>query len=151
MVSFTNNQVTIIEDYSSHKKNPAVYYYTGCAYPAYATSAGTAYIAYMSEKKRREYFDSVDMKPLTPYTVTSEEKVMEVRTGLEMGYFECDQEINEGVISFSAPIFASGTNIESVITVYGAVSEMNRKRDLIVEHLKAAASECTRINQQRLL
>lgn len=152
MVSFANNQITTIEDYSSHKKDRAVYYYTGCAYPAYASSAGCAYLAYFSEKRLREYLDAVKIRPLTPYTITTEEQLMEkLRAGLEKGYFECDQEINEGVMSFSVPIFASGTNIESVITIYGAVSEMNRKREFIVEHLKAAASECTEINKQRLL
>lgn len=152
MISFTNNQITVIEDYSSHKRNQAVYYYTGCAYPAYASSAGNAFLAYMSEKKLRNYFSSVELTPLTPYTAISEDQVMEkIRTGLDKGYFECDQEINEGVVSFSAPIFGSGSNVESVLTVYGAASEMNRKRALITEHLIAAAAECTEINKQRLL
>lgn len=150
MLSFANNQVTIIEDYSSHKKNQAIYYYTGCAYPAYASSAGNAFLACLSEKKLREYLSDVPFVSLTPYTVATEARLREkLRIGLDNGYFECNQEINEGVTSFSAPIFSSDSKIEAVITVYGAVSEMNRKKDFITSRLIAAAKECTEINRQK--
>lgn len=152
MVSFANNQVTVIEDYSSHKKNQAVYYYTGCFYPAYASSAGNAFLAYFSDKRLQEYIDSVEIKPLTPYTITTASDLRnKLSSGLERGYFECNQEINEGVLSFSAPIFGTDSKVDAVLTVYGALSEMNKKRDFITGHLKSAALKCTEINKQRLL
>ncbi len=149
MVTFANNQITTIEDYSSHKKDRVVYYNTGCAYPAYASSAGNAFLAYFSKKRLNEYLDDIALKPLTPYTVTNREQLLKkLQEGKELGYFECNQEVTEGVISLSAPIFKSDFEVEAVITVYGAASEINQKKDFIVEHLKTAASKCTKINRQ---
>ena len=103
----------------------------------------------MSKKRLNEYLDDIALKPLTPYTVTNREQLLKkLQEGKELGYFECNQEVTEGVISLSAPIFKSDFEVEAVITVYGAASEINQKKDFIVEHLKTAASKCTKINRQ---
>lgn len=89
---------------------------------------------------------------VTPFTISSEEELKSrLQTGLKRGYFECNQEINEGVVSFAAPVFDAMGNVEAAISVYGAASEINAKRDYIVENLLAAVRECTTLNKQRIL
>ena len=150
MRSFANDQVTIIEDYSCHKKYREIYDYTGAAYPAYASSAGNAYLAYFSEKRLNRYLEKISLQKLTPYTRTDLEEFKEkLRQGREKGYFECNQEVNEGVVSFAAPIFDKQKEIESVIAVYGAASEMEANREQLVARLKQTAAECTAINCQK--
>ena len=92
----------------------------------------------------------ISLQKLTPYTRTDIEGLREkLRRGREKGYFECNQEVNEGVVSFAAPIFDKQKEIESVIAVYGAASEMEANREQLVARLKQTAAECTAINCQK--
>lgn len=78
---------------------------TGSRLPAYATSMGRVLLAGLPEGELDAFIDNVEFAPLTPYTTTDpvrfREIVAEVR---EHGYALVDQELEEGVRSFSAPV-----------------------------------------------
>lgn len=152
LTSFANKQITTIENYSCRRRDKTVSYYTGYACPAYASSAGRAFLAHFTEKQYRDYMDDLRIEKITPFTISSEEELREqLRIGLERGYFACNQEINEGVVSFAAPIYNAEGRVEAAICIYGAASEMTGNQEILTAHLVSAAMECTEINKQRSL
>lgn len=152
LCSYANRQITTIENYPCRAKGRTVLYYTGFACPAYASSAGRAFISRFSQEQYEEYVGAAEFKKVTPFTVDSEEGLRTLlEEGRKNGYFQCEQEINEGVISYSAPIFDGQGKVDAAVTVYGAASQMKAKRDEISRRLMAAAAECTEINSRMLL
>lgn len=150
LFSFANKQVSIIEEYSCHRKR--IYYYTGQTYPAYACGAGRAFISYFTPEQYKAYTADLCFAPITPFTVTSEAALRQcIEDGRRLGYYMCNQEIDEGVISFAAPIFCGPGKVEAVLSVYGAASEMAAKRETITKTLLTTANECTQLAKQMSL
>lgn len=152
LCSYANRQIAAIENYPCRAKGRTVLYYTGFACPAYASSAGRAFISYFSQEQYVEYVGATEFKKVTPFTVDSEKGLkLLLEEGRKNGYFQCDQEINEGVVSYSAPIFDGQNKVEAAITVYGAASQMKAKCETITQRLMIAARECTEINRKLAL
>ena len=88
----------------------------GTRFPAYATSMGRVLLARLPDEQLEAYLEAVELRPLSPKTVTSREAL---RTALakvrEQGWALVDQELEEGLRSVAAPIRdRSGTTIAAV-------------------------------------
>lgn len=152
LCSFANDQITTIENYACRNRAKIVLYYTGFACPAYASSAGRVFIGQFTEQQYDDYLRRTELNPITPFTITSAEELEKViLEGRDKGYFVCDQEINEGVVSISAPIFNGQGKIEAAVTVYGAASRIHAELENIGELLLETAAACTEINRKILL
>lgn len=150
LFSYANNQVSIIEEYSCRRKR--IYYYAGQIYPAYASDAGRVFLSYFTPDHYEKYVAETCFEPITPYTITSKDALLQcIEDGRRLGYYMCNQEIDEGVVSFSAPIFSEPGKVDAALSVYGAASEMTAKREVITEKLLAAADECNNIVKQMSL
>lgn len=150
LFAYANRQVSIIEVYSCHHKR--VYYYTGQIYPAYACGAGRAFISHFPPEQYEKFVSEISYDLITPFTVNSEASFRErIEKGRKLGYYICNQEIDEGVISFAAPIYSGRGTVDAVLSVYGAASEMTAKRQQITEKLLITASECTELAKKHLL
>ncbi|MDP9461881.1 MAG: helix-turn-helix domain-containing protein [Actinomycetota bacterium] len=87
--------------------------YVGGRVPASASSMGRAILAYQDDAEIEKYLDAVRLKQVTPYSVTDKaalrEELAKVR---EQGWSVVKHELEEGLISVSAPVF--GMNGRSV-------------------------------------
>jgi IclR family pca regulon transcriptional regulator len=77
----------------------------GTRFPAYATSMGRVLLAALSEEALAAYLGRVELLPLSPRTVTSEDALLaELAKVRRQGWALVDQELEEGLRSVAAPI-----------------------------------------------
>jgi IclR family transcriptional regulator, pca regulon regulatory protein len=77
----------------------------GTRFPAYATSMGRVLLAGLSDEALDAYLGAVELRPLSPRTVTSVEALRaELAKVRRQGWALVDQELEEGLRSVAAPI-----------------------------------------------
>ncbi len=88
----------------------------GSRLPLHCTSMGKALLAFLPAEERKRIIDKLELRPLTPYTITNKEALKkdleEIKT---RGYATCHQELNLGLESIAAPLFNHG-DVEAAIS-----------------------------------
>jgi DNA-binding IclR family transcriptional regulator len=114
--------------------------------PIYATAAGKAILAYVSEDELSRYLSLVKLAPITKNTITNRQTLLrglkDIRsTGLAYGR----DELYEGVSAIAAPIFDLHRSIAGsiVLTLPSARFKPERRR-IIEPGLRRAAAEISR-------
>lgn len=149
MLSFENNYAVVIESYPCRNRGYVVYN-TGDIFPAYASSAGKLFLSHLSESNLYAYFEKTELKPLTPYTsVTQSDVTNSFSQGKSQGYFTCNQEFNEGIMSFTAPVVDEKGGLVAALMLYGPLSEMSAKQEMLTDKLKKTAAECSQLYIQK--
>lgn len=105
----------------------------------YATSAGKAVLGSLPEAEQAAYLQGIELKPMTPYTVTSREKLLsELRESEERGwYLNCEESV-EDALTISARFLWNEASY--VITAAGTRKRMERQLDEAVRALRAVAT-----------
>ena len=97
--------------------------------PAYCTSLGKAILAYLPDNKLEEYLKVIELKPYTPNTVTSKEKLKEeLMHTQENGYAIDDEELSVGLRCVGAPLFDHSGQALYAISISGPSIRFGRKR-----------------------
>lgn len=115
----------------------------GTRFPAYATSMGRVLLAGLPDAELERYLATVQLRPLTAYTVTS---VEDLRTSLQRvratGRALVDQELEEGVRSLAAPIRdAAGDVIAAInLSTHGSRTSLQTMRNDLLPPLLATAA-----------
>jgi len=117
----------------------------GTRFPAYATSMGRALIACGTESNLEEFVKTVDLHPLTEYTITDREtfhnELIRVR---QRGWSLVDQELEEGLRSVAAPIRDARGQVVAAINVAAPArrdrSDAEAGSDFVVPLRQAAAA-----------
>jgi len=114
----------------------------GDRYPMYATSAGKAILASLSEAEIEKYFSSVEMHPITRKTIT-DVKVLthELKRIRSRGLAYSREEVHEGVAGVAAPVFDLYNNVVASIVVTIPTVRFNRQRGKAIEERLRHASE----------
>lgn len=90
----------------------------GSRLPAYCTSLGRVLLAYKEPGWLDGYFTAVELKRLTPKTLTAEG---EIRAALgearERGFALVDEELELGLRSISVPIFGSDDGVRCAVNI----------------------------------
>jgi IclR family pca regulon transcriptional regulator len=77
----------------------------GTRFPAYATSMGRVLLAAQPPEVRAAYLRTVELQPLTPYTITDPAFLAKTLDSVaEQGFALLDQELEEGLRSIAVPI-----------------------------------------------
>jgi len=77
----------------------------GTRFPAYATSMGRVLLAGLTPAELDAYLERVSMRPITARTITDPDALRaELDKVREQGWALVDQELEEGLRSFAAPI-----------------------------------------------
>lgn len=114
--------------------------------PMYATAAGKAILAYLTEDQISRYFSLVKFMPFTKQTITNRQLLMralnQIRsTGLAFGR----DELYEGVSAIAAPIFNLHREVTASIVVTLPTERFKPDRRRIIEpRLRSAAAEISR-------
>lgn len=111
--------------------------YLGAKNPLYCTGLGKVYLAFMEDTERDDYFESIVLEPITECTMTSKS---DLRARLTMyrsqGYAIDNEEHEEGLVCFAAPIFGSVGSIEAAVSVAGPKERMIKHEHSIIRHLR---------------
>jgi DNA-binding IclR family transcriptional regulator len=106
----------------------------------HATSAGKAYLASLEPTELERVLERINLKALTPFTITSKIALKKDVADAEMqGWFLNKEESVEDSLTASARF--RWYDAIYIITVAGSVKRMERKLGNVVRWLKAAAAE----------
>ncbi|MBP6018913.1 MAG: IclR family transcriptional regulator [Burkholderiaceae bacterium] len=90
----------------------------GSRLPAFFTASGTAILSKYPESRRREILAQTDLRPITPYTETDPQKLLDrVQKAAERGYAMVKNETVLGDISIAAPVADHRGNTISAINI----------------------------------
>ena len=112
--------------------------------PLYCTSLGKSLSAFLPEEVREAIIGRLDLKPLTPRTITDPEELRgELELTRQRGYAVADGERDEGVRAVGAPVFNSQGWPVAAISIAGPVPRLawERIREDLVPLIRGAAQE----------
>jgi DNA-binding IclR family transcriptional regulator len=108
----------------------------GSSRPLYCTGLGKAFLSFLPLSKREEFLDRIELKPITPKTVTDRLKLTkQLDTFKENGYAIDDEENEEGLYCFSAPIFNTDGEVVAAISIAGPKNRITRDELTTVKDL----------------
>lgn len=119
----------------------------GSRLPAYPTSLGRVMLAALPERELDEYLKSVELRPLTPHTITDPDRLREALRQVRIdGYALIDGEREEGVRSVAAPVRdRTGVIAALNVSVNAARLTADEVRDrcapMVIEHADAISME----------
>jgi IclR family pca regulon transcriptional regulator len=95
----------------------------GTRFPAYATSMGRVLLAYRPADWLEAYLESVELRPLTPRTITDRAKLRTTLNRIRsQGFALVDQELEEGLRSLAVPIHDSAGAVIAAINLSARTS-----------------------------
>jgi IclR family pca regulon transcriptional regulator len=115
----------------------------GTRFPAYATSMGRVLLAGQSDAWIEEYLASVNLQPLSRYTVTKPARLRaELIRVRERGWALVDQELEEGLRAVAAPIRDGTGEVVAAVNISSHASRgsLTAMRDELLPHLLKTAA-----------
>ncbi|QPF88034.1 helix-turn-helix domain-containing protein [Bradyrhizobium genosp. L] len=119
----------------------------GSRLPTYFTASGTAILSALSEEERVDLLKRTPLAPLTPYTVTDPDRLLErVRIAAKRGYAVIMNETVMGDISVAAPIIDEHGRAVAAINISVPTTRwtMERAEAELVQHVHVAATSISK-------
>ncbi|MGH3662790.1 MAG: IclR family transcriptional regulator domain-containing protein [Micromonosporaceae bacterium] len=117
--------------------------YVGGRVPAFASSMGRAILANLGEEELEGFFAAARLKPVTSHTLTDisvlREELAKVR---EQGWSIVEQELEEGLMSVSVPVYGASQRAVAALNVSAHGNRLTR-RD-VEERILPPLLECGR-------
>jgi DNA-binding IclR family transcriptional regulator len=102
-------------------------------------------LTFLPEENREKILNNIELKPITPKTVTDMEVLrQQLDMFSEMGYSIDDEENEEGLICLAAPIFGGERKVRAAISVAGPKERMLKHKEHIVEKLLETSKKITK-------
>ena len=114
--------------------------------PLYASSGGRILLAFQSATFQADYLDSVHIKPLNekkPIRIAQLREIL--REARDTGVTRTEEDVNEGVAGFAAPIFEENGNIAAALVIGAPLQRGIRERDQLSAQVVEFAAEASRI------
>lgn len=123
---------------------------SGANLPLHASASGKLRIAYMPEPERKKILDSIQLEPLTEYTITDREKFADVIERVySQGYATELEETDIGISSAGAPFFDVRGTLSGTLSVAASSVKLNRIMNDVIIDLKRAGMRITDSNPTR--
>lgn len=123
------NEAVYVDKVEYPEKNVRMNSQIGKRIPIYSTSGGKALLSQLPEDKVDEILRSVEMKKLTPNTITSIEEykknLLEVRRN---GYAVDEIENEEGIRCIAAPVKDIHGDVVAAVSITGTVMQVTKER-----------------------
>ncbi|MCK1715938.1 MULTISPECIES: IclR family transcriptional regulator [unclassified Bradyrhizobium] len=119
----------------------------GSRLPAYFTSSGTSILSAMPEQDRLDLLKRTPLEPLTPFTTTDPDKLLErVRLAATRGYAVVVNESVMGDISVSAPIIDEHGRPVAAVNISVPTTRWTKERAEaeLVQHVHVAATSISK-------
>jgi len=138
-----DNGICINSMSSSHKLGSSnLFVEVGKIMPFHCAAASKILLAYQSPEEISRVINQTELKRYTPKTIIEPKKLIEhfkkIRT---LGYAICDEELEEGIRSISAPIKNVNGKIEASITVVGLIGKIPIKSNSVLVQLVVSAGK----------
>ena len=104
--------------------------------PLYATAVGKVLLAYLPEEEIDQFFSSVEMTPLTKFTITDpRELLQEFNLIRKKNIAYSREEQIEGLFAIAAPVFDLASRVVAGITVVTPKVRFNRKKEALIRNM----------------
>jgi IclR family pca regulon transcriptional regulator len=126
------------------KRIMAVSISVGTRFPAYATSMGRVLLAHQPADWLDDYLASVELRALTPRTITDRAKLRSMLNRIRsQGFAVVDQELEDGLRSLAVPIRDTGGAVIAAMNVSARTSRGSSEaiRRALLPPLQAAARQ----------
>jgi len=143
-LSVLSDMETLFLAYVSTKQLTRIIAGVGTRFPAYATAAGRAILAFEDKSVVDEYFRQVQLEPLTEKTVTSVKELKSIFSMIRKNrYASTDGQLDFGVVSLAVPIFNEENRVIASISCSTASARTSEAEMIeeIVPQLSEAATE----------
>jgi DNA-binding IclR family transcriptional regulator len=113
----------------------------GSRVPAYCTAIGKLMLAQLPPDRLRQFLQAVDLKPLTPNTITDAGRFGEAMEAIRHdGYAINDQEDSVGLLAIAVPILNDKGGVAAGLAVHGPEVRLSRERAIsLLPQLKETA------------
>lgn len=124
----------------------------GVKLPAYNTATGKVLLADLSETTLEEFFEKVELKKFTEKTITDKEKLKkELKQIRAKGFAVDNEESEEGLMCFAAPIKDIKNDTAAAISISGPAFRMKEnKKELIKSIIKVSKEISSQIGYRNL-
>lgn len=141
---YSQGEITFVEKVTG--KNPAKMGSTiGVKLPAYCTATGKVLLSFLPDAEREETLAKNRLKRFTPHTILDidllRQELIQIKS---LGYAEDQQEADEGLVCFAAPIKNIACEVIAAISVSGAASRMNDRKNEFIPLVRDAADMISR-------
>jgi len=119
----------------------------GSRLPAFFTASGTAILSRLTQARRREILAQTDLRPITPYTETDPQKLLDrVQKTAECGYAIIKNETVLGDISVAAAVADHRGNTVSAINIAVPTTRwtLERVEAELAQHVQVAATSISK-------
>lgn len=104
----------------------------GQTLPAHVSGVGKVLLAYLPEEQLNDFLEKVELKQFTQKSMTNREQLKEhFRQIKRQGYAIDNEEVEEGLICFAAPVFTLDQQVIAAISVSGPVYRLLDKTESI--------------------
>ncbi|MHA3902697.1 IclR family transcriptional regulator [Castellaniella sp. WN] len=119
----------------------------GSRLPAFFTASGIAILSRLPEARRRDILAQTDLRPITPYTETDPQKLLDrVQRAAAKGYAVVKNETVLGDISIAAPVADHRGHTVSAINIAVPTTRwtLERVESELVQHVQVAATSISK-------
>ncbi|GGE26733.1 IclR family transcriptional regulator [Pullulanibacillus camelliae] len=114
----------------------------GSRKPLYCTGLGKAMLAFLDTEEREVLLDAIALEALTPKTVTNREQlIQQLQHFKEWGYAIDDEENEEGLYCYAAPIFDASGQLKAAISTAGPKERITKNEDTVIAQLLNTAEQ----------
>ncbi|MDR0780947.1 MAG: helix-turn-helix domain-containing protein [Pseudomonadales bacterium] len=112
-----SGQEALFMVYNSTKLLARIVAGVGTRFPAYATAAGRALLAWLDKPRLNAYFASLHPIALTDRTITSKAKLKQILAEVKkQGYAAIESELDYGVASVAVPVFSEDGRVVAALS-----------------------------------
>jgi len=135
MAVLSGNELMYIAKVDSHRsiKTSAE---IGSRKPLYCTGLGKALLTFIADDKREELLNRIEMKAITHKTITNRDEMLrQIEQFKKQGFAIDDEEGEEGLFCYAAPVYNANGEVEAAISVAGPKDRIRKNGDETVKHL----------------
>jgi DNA-binding IclR family transcriptional regulator len=113
--------------------------------PLYNTGLGKAFLSAMSKKEQNEILSNIKLIPITSYTITNKDILIEqLEKFRRQGYAIDDEESEYGLYCIATTISTVDKNIEAAISISGLKTRVLPDETIITKYLLDSANEISK-------
>jgi IclR family transcriptional regulator, KDG regulon repressor len=105
-------------------------------YDLYNTAVGKIYLANMNEKELQDYFDTINLAPVTPNTITNKIDLLNQLEDIKKSGVAFDyEEIITGLHAVAAPVWNNEGNVATAIGIIGNSKILTKQKMIKLAHI----------------
>ena len=113
--------------------------------PLYNTGLGKAFLSSMTKKEQNEILSNIELIPITSYTITNKDTLIEQLEQFKcQGYAIDDEESEYGLYCIATTVSTIDKNIEAAISISGLKMRVLPNKNVITKYLLDSANEISR-------